>query len=566
MPAARQADRRAGDRECRDRVAVAAEDGRREGGQADLELVDGGRVAARANGSQIVGVAVLGGRGAPGEEDLAVRRQVVRDALPDPVRGADEVPAVALGELVDAERRRHAEVHRLAGLFRQRVEMLVREIDQRDVGLRPLREAEQDGPGPHRAAVAVALEEALSLERGEEPGRGALRQLGGLGELADSERSRALDHAHEQLRRPVDRLSSGHNHIMEHQFHLFRKSVDSERIRQHVREPDAALRDPLRGRRRDARRRLAADRLRARDRVHSCRRRRTQFAQAGQDVDGDPRQARPGLRARAGREGAARVRRAGAQPRALDPHRRRLTWLSPRSTGRRSCARATSGANASMDDFENFCRLSQAFPQLDSAGGTICEPDDTPLDSRHLDMVYALQTLTDKPYMGSVTSGPNAVDTIAMGEILFGEPRGDRGDAGLDLADQRQLAAALRRPHARGDARVRARRAAGRDHAVPADGRDVAGLDPCGADPADGRGAGRDRAGAADPAGHAGDLRLVPLEHRHAVGLAQLRHARVGRRPALHGPDRAPLRPALAERRRPHRPARPRTHRPRTRR
>jgi trimethylamine---corrinoid protein Co-methyltransferase len=75
---------------------------------------------------------------------------------------------------------------------------------------------------------------------------------------------------------------------------------------------------------------------------------------------------------------------------------------------------------ATMADFENFCRLSQAFPQLDSAGGTICEPNDVPLDSRHLDMVYALQTLTDKPYMGSVTSGPNAADTIAMTEILHG--------------------------------------------------------------------------------------------------------------------------------------------------
>ena len=52
--------------------------------------------------------------------------------------------------------------------------------------------------------------------------------------------------------------------------------------------------------------------------------------------------------------------------------------------------------------------------------GTICEPENRPLDSRHLDMVYALQTLSDKPYMGSVTSGPNAADTIRMGEILFG--------------------------------------------------------------------------------------------------------------------------------------------------
>jgi trimethylamine---corrinoid protein Co-methyltransferase len=57
---------------------------------------------------------------------------------------------------------------------------------------------------------------------------------------------------------------------------------------------------------------------------------------------------------------------------------------------------------------------------LDSAGGVICEPNDTPLDSRHLDMTYALQTLTDKVYMGNVVSGVNAADTIAMGEIVFG--------------------------------------------------------------------------------------------------------------------------------------------------
>src|SRR5512132_2248795 len=75
---------------------------------------------------------------------------------------------------------------------------------------------------------------------------------------------------------------------------------------------------------------------------------------------------------------------------------------------------------ATMNDFENLVRLSQAFPQLDSPGGTICEPNDRPLDSRHLDMVYALQTLSDKPYMGSVTSGPNAADTIRMSEILYG--------------------------------------------------------------------------------------------------------------------------------------------------
>ncbi|HXA61519.1 MAG TPA: trimethylamine methyltransferase family protein [Streptosporangiaceae bacterium] len=76
--------------------------------------------------------------------------------------------------------------------------------------------------------------------------------------------------------------------------------------------------------------------------------------------------------------------------------------------------------DATLDDFRRFTMLSQSFGELDSAGGVICEPNDVPLDSRHLDMVYALQTLTDKVYMGNVVSGENARDTIAMSAILHG--------------------------------------------------------------------------------------------------------------------------------------------------
>ncbi len=76
--------------------------------------------------------------------------------------------------------------------------------------------------------------------------------------------------------------------------------------------------------------------------------------------------------------------------------------------------------DGTFDDFKNFCKLSQSFGVLDSAGGVVNEPNDTPLDSRHLDMTFALQTLTDKIYMGNVVSGVNARDTIAMGAILFG--------------------------------------------------------------------------------------------------------------------------------------------------
>ena len=76
--------------------------------------------------------------------------------------------------------------------------------------------------------------------------------------------------------------------------------------------------------------------------------------------------------------------------------------------------------DGTMDDFRNFSRLAQGFAALDSAGGVVTEPNDTPLDSRHLDMTYALQTHTDKVYMGNVESGVNARDTLAMTEILFG--------------------------------------------------------------------------------------------------------------------------------------------------
>ena len=105
------------------------------------------RSRARECAPRSSGLLVLGGRRAPGEEDLAVRGEVVGDALPDPVRGADEVPAVALRELVDAERRRDGEVDRLAGLLGERVEMLVRELDQVTSGSVRCAKRRSTGPG-----------------------------------------------------------------------------------------------------------------------------------------------------------------------------------------------------------------------------------------------------------------------------------------------------------------------------------------------------------------------------------------------------------------------------------
>jgi trimethylamine--corrinoid protein Co-methyltransferase len=48
-------------------------------------------------------------------------------------------------------------------------------------------------------------------------------------------------------------------------------------------------------------------------------------------------------------------------------------------------------------------------------------------------MVYALLTLSDKPFMGSVTSGPNAADTIAMAEMVFGRESLEESPAIISL-------------------------------------------------------------------------------------------------------------------------------------
>ena len=76
--------------------------------------------------------------------------------------------------------------------------------------------------------------------------------------------------------------------------------------------------------------------------------------------------------------------------------------------------------DGTLKDFENFARLAQSFDAIDSVGGVVVEPNDAPLDSRHLDMVFRALTLTDKIIMGNVVTATNAQDTLAMGEMVFG--------------------------------------------------------------------------------------------------------------------------------------------------
>ncbi|MEM8749592.1 MAG: trimethylamine methyltransferase family protein [Pseudomonadota bacterium] len=76
---------------------------------------------------------------------------------------------------------------------------------------------------------------------------------------------------------------------------------------------------------------------------------------------------------------------------------------------------------ATMEDFRNFVKMAYMAPAMHHSGGTVCEPVDVAVNKRHLDMVHAHMTLSDKPYMGSVTAPERAQDTVEMSKILFGD-------------------------------------------------------------------------------------------------------------------------------------------------
>jgi trimethylamine--corrinoid protein Co-methyltransferase len=81
---------------------------------------------------------------------------------------------------------------------------------------------------------------------------------------------------------------------------------------------------------------------------------------------------------------------------------------------------------ATLADFQNFVKLAYLSPHLHHSGGTVCEPVDVPVSKRHLDMVYAHLRYSDKPFMGSVTAGERAADSVELARIAFGGDLADR--------------------------------------------------------------------------------------------------------------------------------------------
>ncbi len=167
-----------------------------------------------------------------------------------------------------------------------------------------------------------------------------------------------------------------------------------------VRQRDAALRDPQRGRDGRARPGLAADRLASSGSSSCCPRRSSCCAPPAR-----PSRTRTGSGSIPSSSSSRwRRRRASSSCRRATPSRRAHIggdhMVFAPVYGCPFIREGDVRRDAKMADFENLVRLSQAFPELDSPGGTICEPEDRPLDSRHLDMVFALQTLSRQAVHG----------------------------------------------------------------------------------------------------------------------------------------------------------------------
>ena len=74
----------------------------------------------------------------------------------------------------------------------------------------------------------------------------------------------------------------------------------------------------------------------------------------------------------------------------------------------------------SLADFEKLVKLTSLLPSLHHGGFVTCEPCDIPVNKRHLDMLYAHMTLSDKPHLGAITAKDRAEDSVAMARILHG--------------------------------------------------------------------------------------------------------------------------------------------------
>jgi trimethylamine---corrinoid protein Co-methyltransferase len=76
--------------------------------------------------------------------------------------------------------------------------------------------------------------------------------------------------------------------------------------------------------------------------------------------------------------------------------------------------------DGTIADLEQLLKLTQLSDVLDTPGRNILEPNDVPLDTRHLVRALAAIRLTDRVWSGEPSSESAAADCLRMAEIVFG--------------------------------------------------------------------------------------------------------------------------------------------------
>jgi trimethylamine--corrinoid protein Co-methyltransferase len=143
------------------------------------------------------------------------------------------------------------------------------------------------------------------------------------------------------------------------------------------------------------------------------------FAEAGQTVDGDVVRFDPDFLAA----------QAAKAPRTFTLHARNSERDLPIG-GHSMVFCATNGPpfvradgerrDGTMADVERLLMLTQASDVLDTPGRNVVEPNDVPLDVRHLMRALAATRLTDMVWAGEPSSSWAAADCIRMAEIIHG--------------------------------------------------------------------------------------------------------------------------------------------------
>jgi trimethylamine--corrinoid protein Co-methyltransferase len=143
------------------------------------------------------------------------------------------------------------------------------------------------------------------------------------------------------------------------------------------------------------------------------------FREAGQTVDGDVVRFDPGFL----REQAAKAPSeftVHARNRARDIVVGGSSMIFGAANGPPFVRVDGERRDGTMADLETLLMMVQVTDALDTPGRNIVEPNDVPLDVRHLLRALAAIRLTDRVWSGEVSSEAAARDCLSMAEIVYG--------------------------------------------------------------------------------------------------------------------------------------------------